>query len=171
MIPRKLETASPVPAQFAKTPGETRERFTVDLYVLASADGGDLRFWYNAKQEGTDERVPTEHTVPASDLPYHVPNYWIVQGAIVGQLRRAADSTKPIVMGRVRRGPVADDRGKKTFDQVEAEWDAFIARGQRGTKPRFSWQIEASVPGSEDYAAALAWWKSAGVQLGPIEKV
>lgn len=167
-IPRKFEKRAPKPEDFRRDANDTtRERYTVDLYVL---DAGELRFWYNAKVEGSDERVPTEHVVEASDIPFHVPNYWIVQDALIGQIKRVDGSRRPILAGRVRRGPQAKERDKKTFDSVEAEWQAFVDRGMRGTKPKFSWQIDNAMS-NDDLFALRDWWVKAGIEIPTTEVI
>lgn len=167
-IPRKLEKRAPKPEQFRQNANDTtRERYTVDLYVL---DKQEFRFWYNAKQEGTDERVPTEHVVEASDIPFNVPNYWIVQSALIGQIRKVDGGPRPILAGRVRRGPQAEDRDRKTFDSVEAEWAAYVARGMKGTKPKFSWQVDNAMS-NDDLFALRDWWHKAGVEITKTEVI
>lgn len=167
-IPRKFEKRAPKPVQFQKDASDTtRERYTVDLYVL---DKGEFRFWYNAKVEGQEERVPTEHVVEASEIPFHVPNYWIVQDALVGQIRKVDGGPRPILAGRVRRGPQAKDRDKKTFDSIEREWAAYVARNMQGTKPKFSWQIDNNMT-PEDLYALRNWWTGAGIELTKTEVI
>lgn len=167
-IPRKLEKRAPKPEEFRRDASDTtRERYTVDLYVL---DKAGFRFWYNAKQEGTAERVPTEHIVEASDIPFHVPSYWIVQDALIGQIRSVDGGPRPILAGRVRRGPQAKDRATKTFDSVEAEWAAYEARGMKGTKPKFSWQIDNAMS-NDDLFALRDWWVKADVKITKTEVV
>lgn len=167
MIPRKFEKNAPKPEQFRQnTQDTTRERYTVDLYVL---DKAEFRFWYNAKQEGTTERVATEHVVEASDIPFNVPNYWIVQSAVIGQLRNVDGGPRPILAGRVRRGPQAADRDKKTFDSIEAEWKAFEARGRKGMAPKFSWQIDNAMS-NDDLFALRDWWVKASANGLEITK-
>lgn len=173
LIPRKYESKAPKPEEFRQNPEDaTRERYTCDLYILEGPEAGKpFTFGYNAKVEGSDERTWTEHTIGADEFPYAVERWWVVQLALLGQIRKVADSTRPILLGRVRRGPKAKDRGKKDFATVEREWSEYVARGQRGTKPEFSWQVEVSEAGSADHAKALAWWRSSGVELTPVEKI
>lgn len=171
MIPRKLEKRAPKPAEFQRDARDTtRERYTVDLYVL---DRNELRFWYNAKVEGSAGRVPTEHVVPASEIPFNVPNYWIVQDALIGQIRSVDGGPRPILAGRVRRGPQAKERDTKNFASIEAEWKAFEARGMKGTKPNFSWQIDNAMS-NEDLFLLRDWWvkaSAAGLTITKTEIV
>ncbi|HEU4754273.1 MAG TPA: hypothetical protein VFU47_14280 [Armatimonadota bacterium] len=162
MIPRKFRNDAPIPEQFQQAGGPTvRDEYTVDLYIL---DGGELKFWANVKQEGSEDRELKEIIVPADEIPAGWEGVWIVQSALIGQLRKVDGTRRPILLGRMRRGPQAKDRGKKTFDSIQAEWDAYAARGMKGEKPRFSWQVDVAIS-PEDRAVALEWWRKAGITL------
>lgn len=163
MIPRSFRNDAPKLDRFVK-PGESavQDQYTVDLYVI---DRAPLTYWYNAKVEGSEERKLTEYVIPAEDMPAGFEGVWIQQAALIGQLRKVDGSAKPIVMGRMRKGPQARDRGKQTFETIAAETQAWRDRGSRGEAPRFSWQVDVMNEGTPDHAEALAWWRSAGITL------
>lgn len=155
MIPRAFTDQAPKATRFQRGPDDKyQDRYTVDLVVL---DGGDLTFWAQVKEgDATKEQ---EITVPAGDLPKMWKGTWIFQLALIGQLRKVAGGPRPILLGRVRRGPQAKDRGKETFASIEAAWTAWDTRGRRGAEPDYSWQIDTGIS-QEDRAVALRWWAS-----------
>lgn len=160
MVPRKFEDDAPIPEGFRQAGGPTvRDRYTVDMIVVS---GGPLTYWYNAKVEGSEERELAEFTV--EELPAIFTNVWRVEASIIGQLRRIDGKARPVLMGTVRRGPQAKDRGKKDFDSIAAEMKAWEGRGRKGAAPKFSWQIDVEVT-PEERALAIEAWKNAGLTL------
>lgn len=155
MIPRKFTDKAIKAERFQKNADDKyQDRYTVDLVVL---DGGDLSFFAMVK-EG-DETVEKEITVPAGELPKMWQGSWIFQLALIGQLRKVAGGPRPVLLGRMRRGPLAKNRGSQSFDSVEAAWSAWDKRGRRGTEPDYSWQVDTEIP-EDARRVALSWWKS-----------
>lgn len=152
MVPRAFDAEAKKRADRIEPGGkETEEKYTVDMAVL---DGGELRFWFNEKQAGTEERVPTEKIVPADELPKLYTGVWRTEGNIVGQLKKIDGSARPILLGRVQRGPQAKDKAKgATVETIGKAYAAWEKRGKNGPKPKFSWVIEVS---SSDADKALA---------------
>jgi hypothetical protein len=155
MIPREFTKKALKAERFRKGDDDKyQDRYTVDLVVL---DGGDLSFFAQVK-EG-DKTVEKEITVPAADLPQVWEGSWIFQQALIGQLRKVDGGARPILLGRVKRGPVAKDRGTKSFADVEQAWAAWDKRGRRGEEPAYSWQVDTAIS-EADRAVALRWWAS-----------
>lgn len=163
MIPRKFEDDAPIPSEYVQKDGPTvRDRYTVDMYVL---DGGELRFTYNAKVEGKEEREEKEHVVSADELPAEFKNVWRVEQALIGQLRKIDGTARPILLGTVRRGPQAKDRNAgKTFADIEEAYRQYLANPAKVKEPRFSWQMDVEIT-PEQRKTALAWWSAAGIKL------
>lgn len=158
-IPRTFDPAAPVPAAFGAAPGATRKQWTADLYVL---DGGELRFWY--KQKGDTQATPPvpESTVEkvvenvTPENPYVCLNTWVAQAAFVGKLSAAADRGQLLIGSPIRGAMKAQaDKGMKDAD-VQAEYDAWIARGKQGNSPRFVWLLADVTP--EGMKNVQTWW-------------
>jgi len=156
MVPRKFEENAPKNKAFIK-PGEkeTQNRYTVDLVCLS---GGPLTFWYNAKVEGKTEKEPKEHTIDT--LPQMWEDVWRTEAAIVGQLRKVDGTRRPMLLGRLKRGPQSADRDKKNFATIAEEFAAWEKRGRKGASPKFSWQVDVDIT-PEDKALAMKWYASA----------
>ena len=160
MIPRSFKADHPKPEQWRKDANDTvQDLYTVDLYVI---DGGELRFWYDAKVEGSEDLVPTEQIIPAEDMPAAFEGVWILQQALIGQLKRVDGTARPILMGTMRRGPQAKEaRAGKTFDDIRDAYDAWVARGKPDNKgPKFSWQVDVNV-NADQRRQAQQWWATA----------
>ena len=158
-VPRFFEKEAKKRADRVEPGGATtEERYTVDMVVL---DGGELRYWYNKKVEGQEERVPTEHVIPASDLPKLYTGVWRTEGNVVGQLKKIDGSARPILLGRVVRGPQKADRDKGVtpakIQKAYAEWEK---RGKTGPKPKFSWIVDVDITDA-DRALATKWYVAA----------
>lgn len=160
MVPREFEKDAPKREDRIQDGGPTtEERYTVDMAVL---DGGALTFWYSAKVEGSDERVPTEHTVEADEIPFLYTNVWRTEGNVIGQLKKIDGKARPVLLGRIRRGPQAPDKKKGvTPDQIEQAYAAWEKRGKNGPKPKFSWIVDVDCVTAEDRVLAGAWLKAA----------
>jgi len=161
MVPRKYDKNAPKLERFVKA-GEDpyQERWTVDLFVLDN-NGADFAFTSKKKDKDTGIETETEYVTAAVNMPEMFPRMWVQQFALIGQLSKIADTPRPILAGRMRRGPVAaDKRAGKTFDQVEAEYTAWVSKGARGEKPAFSWQVDTAMT-PEDRATMVAWWAKA----------
>lgn len=160
MVPRKFEDDAPIPEAYRQADGPAvRDRYTVDMVVVT---GGPLSYWYNAKIEGSDDREPKEFG--PLDLPAVFTNVWRVEASIIGQLRRIDGKARPVLMGKVRRGPQARDRGKKDFDKIAEEFAGWEKRGKKGSAPRFSWQIDPEVT-PEERAEAISAWKASELTI------
>lgn len=174
MVPRKYDKNAPKLERFVKA-GEDpyQERWTVDLFVLDN-NGADFAFTSVKTDKDTQTRVEAEYVTAAVNMPEMFPRMWVQQFALIGQLSRIADGARPILAGRMRRGPVAEDKRKgKTFDQVESDYATWVSKGARGEKPAFSWQVDTAMS-PEDRAKMVAWWATANgtdVDLSaPIER-
>lgn len=167
MIPRRFRSDDLVPEGFRKHEGETRDRYDVDLYVLGNHP---LTFHAYVKEDGSEEYVEKEFTIPASDMPKGFRSVRIVQAALVGQLRRISGTPRPVLMGIMRRGPQARDRGRKTFDSIGAEHAEWVRKGKRGQEPRFSWQIDADVT-PDQRKMATDWWAANSRDIPPVGQV
>jgi hypothetical protein len=165
MFPRSLDPNAKDP----NNPGQTREQYTVDLYVL---DGGRLSYFYTQKgdaERGTQDEVK-EYVVDAISPtePFHVASYWVPQGGVIGKLKKAHRDGVPF-LGVPTMVPTKADRDKgKTNAQVKAEVDAWVARQRQGARPRYSWSLET--PGQDQRAGAVQWWASAKDSVEPIDR-
>lgn len=164
LIPRSFDKEAPKRADRVETGGATtEERYTVDMVVL---DGGDLTYWYNKKVEGSEDRVPTEMTIPAADLPMLYTGVWRTEGNVIGRLKKIDGTARPILLGVVRRIPRAKAKGKGvTTEAVEAAYAAWEARGKNGPRPEFSWDVVPAASGSPEAdahrALAGSWYAKA----------
>lgn len=158
LIPRKFEPEAKKRADRVEAGGkDTEERYTADMVVL---DGGPVTFWYNEKQEGSEERVPTEKTIDA--LPHLFPGTWRTEGRVIGRLKKVDGGARPILLGRVRRVPQKDDAAKgATMASIESAWAAWEKRGKNGPRPKFSWDVIPDGLTDADKALAASWWKAA----------
>jgi hypothetical protein len=162
LVPRKHDKEAEVSEFLQRTYNlpKTREEWRADLVVL---DGGDLKFTYRAKVEGTDpvRFDEKEHFVAAVDLPYVTPNWRITWGNILGTLNRIHGGPKPFALGRIRAGySVAEMRNGKTYEDFAKELAAFYAKPQGKKQPKPTWHFETDdSPAAK--APALAWWKAA----------
>lgn len=172
LVPRELNKEAPKPKGRIEPGGkETEERYTVDMAVL---DGGELKFFYQSRVEGTEDQYEEkEHVVPAEDLPALWEGVYRNEGSVIGQLKRVDGTARPVLLGRVRRGPQAAEKRKgMTADVVEKAWAAYEGHLKAGrtnaTKPKFSWFIDVDGLTEADYAVARKWLadaKAAGFTL------
>ena len=173
MVPRKHDAQAKKLERFVKT-GESpyQERWTVDLYVIEGPEAGaDLSFWYNKVDRDTKAVSEVEYVIAAANMPEAFHGNRVYQWGIIGQLNKVADGPRPILMGRVARGPkAADERNGKTFEDVANEIKAWEARGRKGERPGFAWKINQAVS-EADRAKALAWYAQAKPDLtAPIAR-
>lgn len=171
MVPRSFDPEAKKPADRIEAGGkDTEERYMVDMALL---DGGDLTFFYKSKIEGKEEWEEKEHTVSAAEIPFLWTNVRRNEGVVIGQLKKVDGKAKPILLGRVRRGPQsADKRNGVTVDQIEeayAKYEAHLRAGRtNATKPKFSWVIDVDCVTDADRAKARDWYakaKAAGFSL------
>lgn len=162
MVPRAFDPEAKKRADRIE-PGQkdTEERYTVDMVVL---DGGELRFWTSQKKKldngsfSDTERETVEVVVPEDEIPKLYTGVWRTEGNIVGALKKIDGKARPVLLGRVRRGPQAPDKRKGvTTEQVEAAYEAWEKRGKNGPKPKFSWFVDVSVVTDADRAIARQW--------------
>lgn len=165
MFPRSLDPNAKDP----NNPGQTREQYTVDLYVL---DGGRLSYFYTQKgdpERGTSDEVKeyvVEDISPSN--PFHIASYWVPQGGVIGKLKKAHADGVPF-LGIPTMVPTKADREKgKTNAQVKAEVDAWVARQRQGARPRYSWSLEAPDAGRRQ--GAIQWWATAKDTVEPIDR-
>jgi hypothetical protein len=163
MIPRSLDSNAKDP----NNEGQTREQYTVDLYVLS---GGRLTYYYNVKadpesgREAETKEMVVEDITPAN--PFVITGYWVPQQGILGKLKKAHKDGRPF-LGVVDMLPVSADRQKgKTSAQIRAEYSAWVQRNRAGARPRYSWTL--SDPSPDLRAAAIEWWKANRENIAPI---
>jgi hypothetical protein len=159
MVPRVFESAAEKPKARQKPDDLTEERYTVDMIVL---DGGELRFWYNSKKKDSDEMEPVEAVVEASEIPKLYAGVWRTEGNVIGQLKKIDGKARPILLGRVRRGPQKAERDKGiTVAQIEEAHAAWVKRNRSGPQPKFTWIIDVDCVTDSDRALAGAWYTKA----------
>jgi len=134
MIPRKFDPEAPNSLK----PGETREQYTVDLYVLS---GGRLSYFYNVKAN-PERNTPAETKEMIIDdvspqTPFEIKGYWVPQGGIVGKLKQAHKEGRPYLGVPAMMATKADRERGKTSAQVRAEVAAWISRGRQGARPMY----------------------------------
>ena len=160
MVPRVVEKVEKRKDRQEAGKDNTEERYTVDMAVL---DGGDLTFFYASKVEGKeDEFEQKEHTVPAEEIPFTWLGVYRTEGNVIGQLKKIDGTARPVLLGRVRRGPQAPERRKGvTADQVEKAWadyEALLRAGRvNAVKPKFSWVVDVDVVTDADRLLARQW--------------
>lgn len=165
MVPRSFEKEAKKRADRIEAGGkETEERYTVDMAVL---DGGDLSFFYASKVEGKeDEYEQKEHTIPAGEIPFTWLGVYRTEGNVIGQLKKIDGTARPVLLGRVRRGPQAPDKRKGvTADQIEKAWETYEGHLRAGrtnaVKPKFSWFVDVDVVTDADRNLARQWLTAA----------
>jgi hypothetical protein len=167
MIPRNLDPAAKDP----NNPGQTREQYTVDLYVL---DGGRFSYFYTQKgnPEATDpadrqdqvKEWVVENVTP--DQPFSVTSYWVPQGGVIGKLKKAHRDGRPY-LGVPSMIPTKADRDRGlTAAAVRQAVEAWVARNRQGARPRYTWTLEDPTPAQRQ--AAVAWWGKARTEIAPI---
>lgn len=158
MVPRELDKEAPTPAIYVeKGAPATREQYTVDMVLL---DGGPLTYTYKDKviSGQTTTIVDKEFTVDA--LPFMWTGVWRNESAIIGQLKKVDGTPKPILLGRLVKGPQAKDRkAGRTIADVAAAFEVW-RKNPRGAVPAFSWQIDTEVTPA-DQLLAREWWTAA----------
>lgn len=163
MIPRSFDPTAKNPLQ----EGETRECYTVDLYVLT---GGRMSWFYTEKgnaERGTVDEVK-EYVVEevSPETPYTSTGFWVPQGTIIGKLKKM-HANGALYIGVPVMGPAKVDRDKgKTVAQVEAEVAAWIQRGRAGARPRYSWSMADPTP--EQRQIGVNWWKANRTGIAPV---
>ncbi len=164
MVPREVKMVEKRKDRQEAGKDNTEERYTVDMAVL---DGGPLTFFYASKVEGKeDEYEQKEHTIPAEEIPFTWLGVYRTEGNVIGQLKKIDGTARPVLLGRVRRGPQAPDKRKGvTADQVEKLWEAYEAHLRAGrtnaVKPKFSWFVDVDVVTDADRALARQWLTAA----------
>lgn len=169
MFPRTLDPNAKDP----NNPGQTREQYTVDLYVL---NGGRLSYFYTQKgnpeaQNAEDRQDQVKEYVVEDVSPtnaFHVASYWVPQGGVIGKLKKAHRDGVPF-LGVPTMVPTKADRDKgKTNAQVKAEVDAWVARQRQGARPRYTWSLETPTPDVRQ--GAIQWWAAAKGEVEPINR-
>lgn len=170
MIPRLFRSDHPKNEQYVK-PGESplQDLYTVDLHVIEQR-----ALTFVTIEKGKDGALDIEKKtdMPAVEFPADFPGVWILQAAIIGQLRRVDGSARPLLAGRVRRGPTKNSRAR-TFDAMEAEWAAYEDKLRSGNfnavKPQFSWQIDVAL-NADDQRLLMGWWNANKDVIGQVGK-
>lgn len=161
LVPRSQDKEAKVSEYLQRTYSlpPTREEWKVDLIVL---DGGDLKYTYRSKKEGTEsEYEEKEFEVPASDLPFLVPGWKVSWGNIMGVLNKLHGGPRPFALGRIRAGySIKEMRLGKTFEGFKHEREAFYASPRGKKEPRAVWHFVVSDEAA-DRTLALAWWNEA----------
>lgn len=154
LIPRTFDAESKTPQMYVdKGAPPTREQYTADLVVLS---GETLTFTYKDRSSGEE----VEATV-TTELPNLWTNVYVPQASLIGQLKSAHKTPRPMVLGIMRRGPQAPDRKKgKTFADIEAEFAKWL-KNPRGQQPKFSWQIDPDIVTPEQKEIARSWYRQA----------
>jgi len=164
MVPREVAKVEKRKDRQEAGKDNTEERYTVDMAVLS---GGDLTFFYASKVEGKeDEYEQKEHTIPADEIPFLWLGVYRTEGNVIGQLKKIDGTARPVLLGRVRRGPQAPDKRKGvTADQVEKAWadyEALLRAGRtNAVKPKFSWFVDVDVVTDADRVVARQWLTAA----------
>jgi len=156
IFPRSFRDDAPDP--FSDGGKGVRDRWVADLVVL---DGGAFSFEYLGprKEDGSDRDVLV-HQV--DEVPALFEGKYIHEASVIGQLNKAQKTPRPVVIGRVIRGPQAKDRkAGKTAADINKAWDGWEAKGRRGAAPRFSWQIDVENVTEADRELARGWLKRA----------
>lgn len=174
LVPRAFTSRHKVHPDYVKEKGATeyQDRYNADIILLGTPDGGP--FTFNAPDPdftGEGKAPLREFTVTPEEMPKMWPGRFILEYAIIGQLRNALKAGKYIVTGTMRRGPQAEDARKgATFDSVAADFAKHFATNGRHPKPRFSWQIDTRIT-PEQIAARGAWYASVKdtINLGAIK--
>jgi hypothetical protein len=158
MVPRELDKESPTPQVYVdKGASPTREQFTVDMVLL---DGGPLTFTYKEKVTKGNTTTVEDKEFTVEELPFTWTNAWRNESAIVGQLKKVFGTPKPILLGRLVKGPQAKDRkAGATIADVAAAFETW-RKNPRGAVPAFSWQIDTEITPA-DQLLAREWWASA----------
>lgn len=155
IVPREFREDAPDP--FAKEPNATRDRWTVDLAVL---DGGGFTFEYPGPPvpEG-QTRATLTHEVP--ELPALFEGKWVHEASIIGQLNKVRKTPRPVLLGRIIRGPQSKERkAGKTPADIAAAFETW-RKNPRGVAPKFSWQIDVDAAGERELELARRWLKAA----------
>lgn len=159
-VPREYTKDAEKPKERQTPESKTEERYTVDMAVL---DGGELKFYYKARVEGTEDQYEEkEHVVPAEEIPYTWFAVYRNEGNVIGQLKKVDGTARPVLLGRVRRGPQAADRRKGvTIADIEKAWKVYEGHLQAGrvnaTKPKFSWVVDVDCVTDADKVVARQW--------------
>lgn len=150
MKPISLDPAKPVNPDFAKTPDQTEECYTVDLTVLGSEK---LQVW-DPKGGPTGDGGVIEY-----ETPFTFSGMWISQGSIIGKLKGvAADKDRTMLIGVVRRCPRAEGyKAGETPDTIDRKFAAWEAAGRPGKEPLFSWGVVDETPAQRQ--EAIAWYR------------
>lgn len=150
--PISVEAAAPVNAKYAKTPGETQRRWTVDLTVLNDGKGAVNVWDADLGGEGKGGYVQVE-------VPYTWTGMWMSQKGLVPKLDGLVKDGRPFLLGVVGRCPdgAGYKKGKTPADTAR-EWNEYVAAGKPDRlKPNFSWGLIDPTP--EERAIALAWYR------------
>ncbi|MFL6145603.1 MAG: hypothetical protein ACJ72N_27545 [Labedaea sp.] len=158
MIPRELDTESKTPDVWVqKGAPPTREQYTVDMVLL---DGGPLDYTYKDKVTEGNTTTVTEKTFTVAVLPFLWTGVWRSEANLIGQLKKVDGTPKPILLGRLVKGPQAKDRKNGvSIQDVAAEFEKW-RKNPRGAAPSFSWQVDTDVTPA-DQTLAREWWAAA----------
>lgn len=152
LVPRSVEDVK-VPERFAKEANEMREQYTADLVVLS---GGTLSFTYVDRSDKEEREVTV-----TQELPHLWTNVYVPQQSLIGQLKAAHKSPRPMILGVLRRGPQAPDkRAGKTFEDIESAFEKWL-KNPKGAAPKFSWQIDPDIVTPEQKNIAMSWYRNA----------
>ncbi len=152
-IPRKQ-----VQVDDLQNPGAKRTVWSADLYVI---DGGRLEFGYVQKAnpergQKEDEFKTWVHEDCTAETPFTVLNSFVFQSSFNWVLNKVA-AERRLALGTPKRVPTNTQRkAGMTADQVEAAYQAWVARGRMKPEATFAWSFKDPTPEGE--AAAGKWW-------------
>jgi hypothetical protein len=155
IFPRDFTDQAPDP--FSEGGKGVRDRWVADLVVL---DGPAFTFEYQGppKEDGSDRDTLTEQV---DEVPALFRRKYVHEQSIIGQINKAQKGPRPVLTGRVTRGPQAKDRrAGKTVEDIAAAFEAW-RKNPRGNPPRFSWQIDVDSVTETDREVARRWLKTA----------
>lgn len=139
-------------------PGQKKMIWAADLYVL---DGGELRFNYVVKAnpergQATDELKEWVHPNCTSETPFVVKNSYVFQNSFNWVLEKVA-AERRLGLGTPTRVPTNNQRkAGLTTEAVEAQYQAWVARGRTKPDATFAWSFQDPTPAGETLAGV--WW-------------
>ncbi len=139
--------------------GEKKTIWSADLYVL---DGGKLEFGYIVKAnpergQKEDEFKTWVHEDCTPENPFTVLNSYVFQTSFNWLLNKLATERR-LALGTPKRVPTnAQRKAGLTTEQVEAQYQAWVARGRMKPDATFAWSFQDATP--EGQALAGRWWE------------
>lgn len=153
MVPKSFDPEARDP----HNEGETREEFKVDLIVL---DGDPFTYEYTERnqEDPTGPRIDKQMSVES--FPFTALSQSIPQGGFISKLKPLFEDGR-LYMGVMSYAPYrADEKKGATIDSTKAIVEAWISKGRKSAKPRYTWTLDdrKHVLTPERRALAVAWW-------------